>query len=85
MEPNFRPKQPSRCPKVARILDSQFIQDSRLKMNADSTETTQDNTPKTVRDTEHQAPKESRSPKPSRKIDHHSDWSDSEDGKGWSG
>ena len=30
---------------------------------------------------EHQAPKEPRPPKPSRKIDHHSEWSGSEDGK----
>ena len=37
---NFRPKQPCRCPKVARLSDSQFFQDSRLKMNANSTETT---------------------------------------------
>ena len=69
-EPNFRPKQPCRCAKVARLLDSQFIQESRLKMSANSTETTQDNIPKTVRDMEHQAPKESRPPKPSSKIDH---------------
>ena len=50
-------------------------------MNANSTETTQDNIPKTVMNMEHQAPKESRHPKPSREMDHHSDWSDSEDGK----
>ena len=50
-------------------------------MTTNSTETTQDNIPRTVRNMEHQAQKESRPPKPSRKIDHHSDWSDSEDGK----
>ena len=60
---------------------SQFIQGSRLKMNTNSTETNQDNIPKTVKDTEHQATKESRPPKPSRKIDYHSDCSNSKDGK----
>ena len=50
-------------------------------MSANSTETTQDNTTKIVRDMEHQDPQESRTPKPSRKIDHQSDWSGSEYGK----
>ena len=50
-------------------------------MNANFTETTQDNITQTVWDMAHQAPKESRPPKASRKIDHHSDWNNSEDGK----
>ena len=81
LEPNFRPKQPCRFSKVARLLDSQFIQHSGLKMNAHSTETTQDNIPNNVRDMEHQAQNESRPSKQSRRIDQHSDWSDPEDRK----
>ena len=55
-------------------------------MNANSTETTQDNISqnnisKTVKDMKQQAPKESRPPKPSRNVDYHSDWSDLEDVK----
>ena len=50
-------------------------------MTANSKETTQDNIPLTVRNMETQDPKQSRPPKPSRKIHHNSDFSDSEDGK----
>ena len=50
-------------------------------MNANSTETTQDNISKTVKDMEHQASNESRPPKPSRNVEYHSDWSNLEGGK----
>ena len=56
-EPNFRPKQPCKCPKIARLLDSQFIRDSKLKMTANSKETSQDNIPLTVRNMEMPDPK----------------------------
>ena len=81
MEPNFRPKQPCKYPKIARLSDSQFVQDSKLKITTKSKEITQDNIPITVRNMENETPKQPRPPKPSRKIDHHSDCSDSEDGK----
>ena len=81
MEPNFRPKHPCRCPKVAKLSDNQFIQESNLKMSAKFKETINHNKPLTVRNMEVQAPKQPRSPKPCRKINHKSDWSESEDGK----
>ena len=68
LEPNFRPKQPCKCPKIARLSDSQFIQDSKLKMTTNSKETMQDNIPLTVKNMEMQDPKQSRPPKPIRKI-----------------
>ena len=32
LEPNFRPKYPCACPKVARLSDSQLIHDTKLRM-----------------------------------------------------
>ena len=46
-EPNFRPKDPCRCPKVAKMSDSQFVQEQKMKMAAK--ETTQNNIPRTCR------------------------------------
>ena len=57
LEPNFRPKQPCKCPKIARPSDSQFVQDSKLKMTTNYKETTQDNIPLTVWNMEMQDPK----------------------------
>ena len=79
LEPNFRPKQLCKCPKIARLSDHQFIQDSKLKMTTTSKESTQDSIPLTVRNMEMQDPKQSRPPKLIRKVNHNSDWSDSED------
>ena len=50
-------------------------------MTTNLKETPNDDIPVTVGNTEDQAPEQSRPPKPCRKIDHKSDWSDSEDGK----
>ena len=36
LEPSFRPKQLCRCPKGAKLSGSQFVQDSKLKMTANS-------------------------------------------------
>ena len=77
LEPNFRPKQPCRCPKVAKLSNSQFIQDQKMKMTTKTTETTQNSIPVTVRNMEMQDPKQSRPPKPSRKLPYNSDWSKS--------
>ena len=76
LQPNFRCKHPCTCPKVARMSDNQFIQDAKLKMTK---ETDKNNIPVTERTMETQDPKQSRPPKPNRKIP--SDWSNSEDGK----
>ena len=81
LEPNFRPKHPCSCPKVAKLSDNQLVQVSNLKMTINFKETINDNIPLTVRSMEAQAPKQPRPPKPCRNIDHKSDWSDSEDGK----
>ena len=53
-------------------MDSQLIQDAKLNM---AEEMNKDNVPE--RNTETQ----DRPPKPSKRIPHNSDWSDSEDGK----
>ena len=73
LQPNLRPKHPFTCPKVARMSDNQ---DTELKMTK---EMDGDNIPLTERTMETQDPKQSRPPKPYRKVP--SDWSDSEDGK----
>ena len=66
---------------MARLSDSEFVQDSKLKMSANSRETTQDNISVTVRNMEMQDPKQSRPSKLTSKVHYNSDWSDSEDGK----
>ena len=78
LQPNFKPKHPCTCPKVAKMSESQFIQEAKLKI---AKEMNKDNTPVTERTTETQNPKQSRPSSPSRQISHHSDWSNSEDGK----
>ena len=50
-----------------------------MKMAAKKT--TQNNIPRTVRNKDMQDPKQTRPPKPTRKIPCNSDWSDSEEGK----
>ena len=52
LEPNFRPKHPCACPKVARLSDSQLIQDGKLRM---AREAEKDDIP--VRNRETQDPK----------------------------
>ena len=61
------------------MLDSQYVQEQKMKMAAK--ETTQNNVPRTVRNKDMQDHKQSRPPKPTRKIPCNSDWSDTEDGK----
>ena len=78
LQPNFRSKCPCTCPKVAKMSENQFVQDTKLKI---AKEMDRDNTPLTERTMETQNPKQSRPSTPSRQISHHSDWSDSEDGK----
>ena len=73
LEPNFRPKQSCKCPKIVRLSNSLFVQDSKLKMTAKSKATTQDNIPLTTRNMEDQAPEQPRPPQASMKIDHKSD------------
>ena len=75
-QPNFRPKHPCTCPKVANMSDNQFIQNAKLKMTK---QTDRDNIPVTERTKGTQDWNQFRPPKPDRKIP--SDWSDSEDGK----
>ena len=79
LEPNFRPKDPCRCLKVVKMLDSQYVQEQKMKMAAK--ETTQNNISMTVKSKDMQDPKQSRPPKPTGKIPCNSEWSDSEDGK----
>ena len=81
MEPNFRPKLSCKCAKTAKLSDSQFIQESNLKMTTNSKDTVNDNIPLTVRNMEDQIPKQHKPQKPCRKLDHKSDWSNSDDGK----
>ena len=52
-----------------------------MKMTAKNKETTQDNIPMTVRNMEMQDPKQSRPPKPTKKVHYNSDCSDLEDEK----
>ena len=72
--PNSSPKHPCACPKIAKLSDNDFIQDTKLRM---AREVEKDNIPvrnMEMRDLDHYG-----LPKPDRKIP--SDWSDSEDGK----
>ena len=61
LEANFRPKTTCKCPKIARMSDSELIQDVKLRKirQMDSTTETQ-----------------VRSPRPSRRTPIPSDWSD---------
>ena len=81
LEPNFRPKHPCRCPKVAKFSDEDFVQDAKLVRTTNSKETVKDNIPKTVRSMEEPAPKQPKPQETHRNIHHNSDWSDSEGGK----
>ena len=49
LQPNFRPKCPCTCPKVAKMPESQFVQEAKLKI---AEEMNRDNTPVTERTTE---------------------------------
>ena len=60
LEPNFRPKHPCRCPKIAKLSDNQFIQEPNLKTTTNSKETVNDNIPMTVRNMEDEAPEQPR-------------------------
>ena len=57
LQPNFRPKHPCTCPKVARMSDNQFTQNTKLKM---AKEMDRDNIPVTERTMGTQDPKQSR-------------------------
>ena len=57
LEPNFRPKHPCRYPKIAKLSENQFIQESNLKMTTNFKETINNNIPLTVRNMEVQIPK----------------------------
>ena len=80
LRPNFRPKHPYTCPKVARMTDNQFVQNAKLKL---AKQVDKDNTLVTEKTTwiQTQNPSPYRPSKQSRQISHHSDWSDSVDGK----
>ena len=62
------------------MSDNHFVQNAKLKL---AKQTDRDNTPVTEKTmwTETRGPNPSRTPKPSRQISHHSDWSDSAHGK----
>ena len=74
VEPNFRPKHPCACCKIAKLLNNDLIQDTKLRM---AREAGKDNIP--LRNMETQDPDQSRPQKPDGKIP--SDWSDSDEGK----
>ena len=57
LEPNFRPKQPCKCPKIAKLSDTQLTQELNSNMTTNSKETVNDNIPLPVRNMEEQAPK----------------------------
>ena len=57
VEPNFTPKHPCACPKVAKLSDNDLIQDTRLRM---ARETEKDNIP--IRDVDIQNPDHPRPP-----------------------
>ena len=78
LEPNFRPKQPCKCPKLAKLANSQLAKELNLQTvtTSDNRETANDNIPTvndnislTVRNMEAQAPKQPRPQRPYRKID----------------
>ena len=81
MEPNCRPRHPSRCPKVAKLSDNQFIQESKLEKPTNFKDIINDNIPLTVRNMEVQASEQPELQETCRKIHQKSDWSDCEDGK----
>ena len=66
LEANFRPKASCNCPKVARMSDSELIQDAKAW-----TAKQMDNVTET----------QERPPKPDRRTPIPSDWSNSDDGK----
>ena len=59
LEPKFRAKQPCKCPKLAKLADSQLAKELNSKTTTTSNNrgTTNDNIPLTVRNKEAQAPK----------------------------
>ena len=59
LEPNFRPKQPCKCPKLAKLANSQWTKELHLQMTttSDNRETVNDNIPLTIRNMEAQTPK----------------------------
>ena len=61
LEANFRPKTACKCPKIARMSDSELIQDSKLRKN---------------RQTDSMTEIQVRPPRPSRRTPIPSDWSD---------
>ena len=73
LEPNFKPKSPCKCPKLAKIVDKQKAQlaSKHKAPNSDSSQerqtTTNDNIPMTVRKMQAQAKKCSRQQQTHRK------------------
>ena len=59
LEPNFRPKQPCKCPKLDKLANSQLTKELNLQMatTSENMENVNDNIPLTVRNMEAQAPK----------------------------
>ena len=66
LEANFRPKTSFKCPKVARVSDTELIQDVKLRK---------------VRQMDNMIETQERPPKPDRRTPIPSDWSNSDDGK----
>ena len=83
LEPNFRPKPPCKCPKLAILANSQLTKeiDKQMTPTSDNRQTTNDNILSTIRKMQSQAPKLPRPQQTYRKIDQKSDWSDSDNGK----
>ena len=83
MEPNFRPKPPCKCPKLAKLTDKQITKDINKPkaLTSDNRQTTNDNIPSTVRKMQSQAQKQSRPLQIHRKIDQKSDWSNLDNSK----
>ena len=83
LEPNFRPKPPCKCPKLAKLANRQLTQviNKPKAPTSDNKQTTNDKIPSAVRNMQSQAQQWPRPQQTPRKIDVKSDWSDSDDGK----
>ena len=86
LEPNFRPKPPCKCPRLAKLADRQLAQEickhkPPTSDNNQDRQTTNGNIPSMVRKMHLQAQKWPRPQQTHRKINARSDWSDWDDGK----
>ena len=59
LEPNFRPKPPCKCPKLAKLANIQLTKEINMQMvpNSDNRQTVNDNIPSTIRKRQAQVPK----------------------------